>query len=229
LKKIAISQSNYIPWRGYFDLINRADEFILYDDAQYTRRDWRSRNKIKTPNGLQWLTIPVDVSGKYLQKINETKISDKGWGVKHWQQIKQNYTKAKNFKKYKDIFEELYLSCKEEYLSEINHKFIIAINQILGIKTKIRFSSEFEIYGDQTEKLINICKQCNATTYISGPAAKSYFDEQLANKENIQVKWMNYENYKEYEQLHPPFEHGVTILDLILNTDATKFMKSFTQ
>ena len=228
MKKIAISQSNYIPWKGYFDLINRVDEFILYDDAQYTRRDWRNRNKLKTPQGLKWLTIPVDVKGKYFQKINETKISDKGWGVKHWQQIKQNYAKAKNFKKYKDIFEELYLSCKEEYLSEINHKFIITINQILGIKTKIRFSSEFKIYGDQTEKLINICKQCNATIYISGPAAKSYFDKQLANKEKIQVKWMNYENYKEYEQLHPPFEHGVTILDLILNADATKFMKSFT-
>ena len=228
MKKISISQSNYIPWKGYFDLINRIDEFIIYDDAQYTRRDWRNRNKIKTPQGLKWLTIPVDVKGKYFQKINETKISDKGWAVKHWRQIKDNYVKAKNFKKYKDIFEELYLSCKEEYLSEINHKFIIAINQILGIKTKIRFSSEFEIYGDQTEKLINICKQCNATIYISGPAAKSYFNEQLANKENIQVKWMNYENYKEYEQLHPPFEHGVTILDLILNADATKFMKSFT-
>ncbi len=228
MKKIAISQSNYIPWKGYFDLINRVDEFILYDDAQYTRRDWRNRNKIKTPIGLQWLTITVDISGKYFQKINETKISDKNWQVKHWRQIKQNYAKAKNFKKYKDIFEELYLSCKEEYLSEINHKFIIAINQILGIKTKIRFSSEFEIYGNKTEKLINICKQCNATIYISGPAAKSYFDEQLANKENIQVKWMNYENYKEYEQLHPPFEHGVTILDLILNTDATKFVKSLT-
>ena len=228
MKKISISQSNYIPWKGYFDLINRVDEFILYDDAQYTRRDWRNRNKIKTSNGTQWLTIPVDVKGKYFQKINETKISDKGWAVNHWQQIKQNYAKAKNFKKYKDIFEELYLSCKEEYLSEINHKFIIAINQILEIKTKIRFSSEFEIYGDQTEKLINICKQCNTTVYISGPAAKTYFDEQLAKKENIQIKWMNYDNYKEYEQLYPPFEHGVTILDLILNTDAKKFMKSFT-
>jgi len=228
MKKISISQSNYIPWLGYFDLINRVDEFILYDDVQYTRRDWRNRNKIKTPKGLKWLTIPVDVKGKYFQKINETKISDKGWAVKHWQQIKQNYAKAKNFKKYKDIFEELYLSCKEEYLSEINHKFIIAINQILGIKTKIRFSGEFEIYGDRTEKLINICKQCSATVYISGPAAKTYFDEELAKKENIQVKWMNYENYKEYEQLHPPFEHGVTILDLIFNADATKFMKSFT-
>ena len=113
MKKIAISQSNYIPWKGYFDLINKVDEFILYDDAQFTRRDWRNRNKIKTPNGLQWLTIPVDVKGKYFQKINETRISDKNWGVKHWHQIKQNYSKARSFKKYKDIFEKLYLDCKQ--------------------------------------------------------------------------------------------------------------------
>ena len=106
MKKIAISQSNYIPWKGYFDLINRVDEFILYDDAQFTRRDWRNRNKIKTPNGTQWLTIPVDVKGRYLQKINETKVSDKKWAIKHWKQIKQNYFKAKYFTKYKDFFDE---------------------------------------------------------------------------------------------------------------------------
>jgi hypothetical protein len=225
MKKIAISQSNYIPWKGYFDLINKVDEFILYDDAQFTRRDWRNRNKIKTPNGLQWLTIPVDVKGKYFQKIKETKISDKNWGMKHWQQIKQNYSKARHFKNYKDIFEKLYLNCNEEYLSEINYKFIITINQILGIKTKIRSSDEFEIYGNLTEKLLNICKQCKANIYISGPAAKNYFDEKLAEKENIQVQWMNYSNYDEYEQLFPPFEHGVSILDLIFNIDQIDYIK----
>jgi len=225
MKKLAISQSNYIPWKGYFDLINKVDEFILYDDAQFTRRDWRNRNKIKTLNGLQWLTIPVDVKGKYFQKIKETKISEKDWGVKHWQQIKQNYSKARHFKNYKDIFEELYLNCNEEYLSEINYKFIITINQILGIKTKIKFSDDFEIYGNPTEKLLNICKQCKANIYISGPAAKNYFDEQLAEKENIQVQWMNYKNYEEYEQLFPPFEHGVSILDLIFNIDVINYMK----
>ena len=225
MKKIAISQSNYIPWKGYFDLINKADEFILYDDAQFTRRDWRNRNKIKTPNGLKWLTIPVEVKGKYFQKINETKISDKNWKEKHWQQIKHNYSKARNFKNYKDIFEELYLNCKEQYLSKINYNFIITINQILGIKTKIKFSDEFEIYGNQTEKLLNICKKCDATVYISGSAAKNYFDEKLANKENIQVEWINYTNYEKYEQLFPPFEHGVSILDLIFNVDAIDYIK----
>lgn len=229
MKKIAILQSNYIPWKGYFDLINMVDEFVLYDDMQYTRRDWRNRNKIKTPNGLAWLTIPVEVKGKYFQKINETKISEKDWAKKHWQSIVHNYSKAKYFKEYKEIFEELYLGCDEEYLSQINYKFITAINEILRIKTKIRWSSEFELVDGQTEKLLGICKDCAADIYLSGPAAKDYLDESLFEAENIKVEWMNYGGYLEYEQLFPPFEHGVSILDLIFNEgpNATKFMKSF--
>ena len=227
MKKIAISQSNYIPWKGYFDLINSVDEFILYDDMQYTKRDWRNRNKIKTPQGLQWLTIPVHTKAKYYQKISEVMISDKDWATEHWQKIKQNYFKAKYFKKYQNIFEDLYLTCDEMYLSKINYKFITAINKILEIKTKIRWSSEFKLVNGKTEKLMGICKQCDASIYISGPAAKIYFDQELAKKENIQVNWIDYSGYKEYEQLYPPFEHGVTILDLIFNSKAEETMKSF--
>ena len=229
MKKVAILQSNYIPWKGYFDLINMVDEFILYDDMQYTKRDWRNRNKIKTPQGLKWLSIPVEVKGKYFQKINETKISEKDWAKKHWQQIKQNYSRSKYFKDYKDVFEELYMKYDEEYLSQINYKFISTINEILGITTKIRWSSEFELVDGQTEKLLGICKDCNADVYISGPAAKDYFDEDSAKKENIKVEWMDYSGYEEYEQQHPPFEHGVSILDLIFNEGphAIEFMKSF--
>lgn len=229
MKKIAISQSNYIPWKGYFDLINMVDEFILYDDMQYTKRDWRNRNKIQTPQGLKWLSIPVEVKGKYFQKISETKISEKDWGKKHWNTIKHNYSKAKYFEEYKSIFEELFLNSNEEYLSQINYQFIIAICKILGINTKIRWSSEFKLIDGQTEKLLGICKDCSADIYISGPAAKDYFDEELAEREKIQVEWMDYSGYPEYIQLNQPFEHGVTILDLIFNegTNATKFMKSF--
>ena len=228
MKKIAILQSNYIPWKGYFDLINMVDEFIFYDEVQYTKNDWRNRNKIKTPQGIQWLTIPVRQESLD-QKIKDTKISDKKWNIKHWRTISQNYSKAKYFKDYKGIFEELYLTCDEEYLSEINYKFITTINQILGIKTKLRWSSEFELVDGQTEKLLGICKDCNADIYLSGPAAKDYFNEELAKQENIKVEWMDYSGYKEYEQLNPPFEHGVTILDLIFNEGdrAKEFMKSF--
>jgi len=229
MEKIAILQSNYIPWKGYFDMINMVDEFILYDDMQYTKRDWRSRNKIQTPQGLKWLSIPVEVKGKYFQKISETKVSDKSWTKKHWSMIKHNYSKAPYFKEYKDLFEDLYLNCDEEYLSQVNYKFIVAICKILGITTKIRWSSEFELIDGQTEKLLGICKDCNADIYLSGASAKSYFDEELAQKENIEVQWMDYSSYPEYTQLHKPFEHGVSILDLIFNegSNATKFMKSF--
>lgn len=229
MKKIAILQSNYIPWKGYFDIINMVDEFILYDTEQYTRRDWRNRNKIKTPNGLLWLTIPVEVKGRFFQKINETKISEKDWNQRHWKTIITNYAKVKYFKEYKEYFEELYLSFTEKYLSEINFKFINAINRLLRIKTKISWSMEFDLPEGKNEKLIAICKQCNANIYLSGPAAKSYLDEELFKKEGIKVEWMDYSGYPEYPQLYPPFEHGVSIIDLIFNTgpEATKYMKSF--
>jgi hypothetical protein len=229
LKRVAIIQSNYIPWKGYFDIINMVDEFILYDDMQYTRRDWRNRNRIKTAKGTAWLTIPVEVKGKYYQKINETKISEKQWGRKHWATIRANYSRARFFSEYKPLFEELYLGTNEEFLSRINHKFILAINSILGINTKISFSSDYTVIQGKTERLIDLCKQAGANEYLSGPSAKGYIDESLFAQENIGLTWMNYDGYPEYEQLFPPFEHAVSIIDLIFNTgpDAVKYMKSF--
>lgn len=228
MKKIAILQSNYIPWKGYFDIINLVDEFVIYDEAQYTKNDWRNRNKIKTSQGIQWLTIPVR-QVNLEQKIIETKITDKNWAKKHWRTIQQNYSKANHFKDYNELFEELFLNCSEEYLSKINYQFITAINKVLGIKTKISWSSDFDLVEGQAEKLLGICKQAGAASYLSGPAAKGYFDEDLAAQEGIAVEWMDYSDYPEYEQLNQPFEHGVTILDLIFNEgpNATKFMKSF--
>jgi len=229
-KKIAILQSNYIPWKGYFDMINMVDEFILYDDVQYTRRDWRNRNKIKTPNGLQWLTIPVEVKGKYHQTIKDTVISDNEWIKKHWTVITHNYSKAKFFKDFKNLFEELYLNNENKYLSSINHRFILAINKLLGINSKISWSMDYDldVVGNNA-KLVTLCKQAGADAYLSGPAAKDYMDEELFKQEGISVEWMDYSSYPEYRQLYPPFEHGVSIIDLIFNEgeNAKEFMKSF--
>jgi len=226
-KKVAILQSNYIPWKGYFDLIDTVDEFVLYDDMQYTRRDWRNRNKIKTPNGLKWLTIPVDVKGKYFQAIKDTKVSDKSWAKKHWSSLQHNYAKAKYFKEYQGKFESLYLDLKESSLSQINYQFIMVINDILDIKTNIRWSSEFNLVEGKTERLLGICNDCGATEYISGPAAKGYLDESLFEKNGIQVTWFNYVGYPEYSQLYPPFEHAVSVLDLIFNegSNAKDFLR----
>lgn len=229
MKKIAILQSNYIPWKGYFDLINSVDEFVIYDDMQYTRRDWRNRNKIKTPDGLKWLSIPVEVKGKYLQKINETVVADRSWAIAHWRSICQFYSKAKFFKDYKHFFEDFYIDSQENNLSLINSRLIELVCSILGIKTKITWSSYYELIEGQTEKLLGICQQSGADVYLSGPSAKEYFDESLAEKMGIKVEWMDYSGYPEYQQLYSPFEHGVTILDLIFNEgpNATNFMKSF--
>jgi len=228
-KTIAVVQSNYIPWRGYFDLINSVDEFILYDDVQYTIRDWRNRNIIKTSSGPLWLTIPVQVKGKYLQKIKDTRISDPTWGRKHWASIMHSYSRARYFPMQKELFEELYLQADDELLSQINYRFIVAICRILGIRTTISWSMDYNLIGDKTERLVHLCQQARATVYLSGPAAKAYLNEDLFRSEGIAVSYMDYSGYPEYGQLYPPFQSQVSIIDLIFNEgpDATRYMKSF--
>ncbi len=230
-KKVAILQSNYIPWKGYFDLIKLVDEFVIYDDVQYTKNDWRNRNKIKTPKGLKWLTIPAETSGRLTNArlVRETRIVDKNWNKKHWNTIRFNYSKAKYFSEYRNFFEDLYLNCGYEYLTEINHSFLIAINSILSIKTNITRSEEYDLSGGQTGRLVNICKSLGATEYITGPAAGKYINEELFGQENIKLSWMDYSGYPEYNQLYPPFEHSVSIIDLIFNEglNSAKYMKNF--
>ena len=216
-KKVLITQSNYIPWKGYFSSISNTDIFVVFDEMQYTKRDWRNRNLIKTPNGLKWLTIPVEVKGKYFQKINETKVSDKKWNKSHIALIKQNYSKAKCYKETIGWVEELYMNCNFKYLSDINLHFIREINKYLNIDTEIRFSKDFDLQEDRNQRLIKICKDLNATDYYSGLAAKFYMDEELFKKNNLNVHYFNYSNFKKYEQLHGSYEHGVSIFDLILN------------
>lgn len=214
---VMITQSNYIPWKGYFDSIARCDVFVVFDDMQYTRRDWRNRNKIKTPQGPKWLTVPVDVKGKYFQRIRDTKIADPNWPQSHWGSLKQNYKDAPHFKAMSEWVEPLYRDCNFEYLTDVNLHFIRAINAFLGIDTEIRFSSEFELHEDKTQRLVDICKELGATRYLTGSAAKAYMEEDRFEKENMAVEYFDYSGYTEYPQLHGDFEHGVTILDLIFN------------
>ena len=211
-KRIAILQSNYIPWKGYFDMISQVDEFVIYDSVQYTKNDWRNRNLIKTPNGTQWLSIPV--YHKLDQKIKNTIVADKDWNIKHWHTLVQFYGKTKYFNYYKPLFESLYRNIDSEYLSVINRTFIEAICDILDIETKITDSSGFNLSGDKTQRIVDICKELKADTYLSGAAAKDYMDLKLM--EGINVEWMRYD-YPEYDQLWPPFKNGVTVLDMIFN------------
>ena len=212
-----ITQSNYIPWKGYFDNIAQADVFVIYDDMQYTKRDWRNRNKIKSAAGTKWLSIPVEVKGKYFQKINETKVSDPNWNIDHLNAIKNYYRKAPAFKENSDWLEELYMGCTSPWLTEINRYFIEHIMKYLSIETEIKDSREFELVEGKTEKLVSICEQLGAKQYLTGPAAKNYMSEDSFLEKGIGVLYSDYSVYKEYEQLYPPFEHGVTVFDMILN------------
>lgn len=229
-KKVAILQSNYIPWKGYFDMIASVDEFIIYDEMQYTRRDWRNRNKIKTQNGLKWLSIPVN-SKNFQQnglKISDAKINDKHFVKSHWDSIRFSYLNAPYFKEYENFFKDLYKDCEnEEYLCKVNYKFIFAICELLNIKTKLSFDKDYGIIEGKTERLVDLVKKAGGTEYISGPAAKVYVNRTLFEQANIKLSWMDYSGYKEYPQLYPPFEHCVTILDLFFNCgkDAKKYMK----
>lgn len=216
MKSIAILQSNYIPWKGYFDLIRSVDTFVIYDEVQYTKNDWRNRNQIKTANGPAWLTIPVRQLS-LSQKIYETEVSLPNWNAKHWNTLKTNYAKAKHFGTYGPLFEHIYKNISTPFLSEINLTFIKAINEILNIKTEIIDSRELQLEGDRNERLLDAVKKLNGTRYISGPSAKSYLDESLFNNEGISVDWISYAGYPEYEQLFPPFVHAVSVLDLIFN------------
>jgi hypothetical protein len=228
-KTIGILQSNYIPWKGYFDIIRSVDEFVLYDDAQFTRGEWRHRNKIKTKDGLKWLTIPVEHTARFPRKIKDTLISDLSWTAKHWDLIRDSYSRAEFFKDYRQLFEELYLTCTEEYLSRVNYRFLKAINKVLGIETLISCSSDFTLVEGRNDRLLSICKQAGADRLLLGPAAQVYLDETLFRQEGIEVEWMDYSGYPEYRQLFPPFEHAVTILDLIFNEgpNAKQFMKNY--
>ena len=219
-KKVAILQSNYIPWKGYFDIIGSVDEFIFYDEMQYTKNDWRNRNKIKSPQGAQWISIPIITKGHLTNglKIIDAKVVNGKWAISHWNTIKQFYKKSPQFKQYADLFEKLYKDCEqEELLCEINYKFIFAIIKILGIKTKISFSQDYGLIEGKTERLVDLVQKAGGTEYISGPAAKDYINEELFKKAGIKLTWMDYSGYPEYPQLYPPFEHGVSILDLIFN------------
>ncbi len=227
-KTVAIVQSCYVPWKGYFDLIQSADAFVLYDDVQYTRRDWRNRNRIKTAAGPRWLTIPVNVKGRYHQRICDVTVSDADWSAHHWESIRHAYARAPFFNRYAAELESLYRDCGDTSLSAINEHFLRAICGWLDITTPIAHSHIFALPDDRQERLIEMCRQLNATRYLSGPSAKTYIDESRFNDAGIEVVWMDYSGYPEYPQLVAPFVHEVSTLDLLLNTgtDARQYMKS---
>lgn len=225
--RVAIVQSCYIPWKGYFDLIGSVDEFIFYDDMQYTRRDWRNRNQIKTPQGLQWLTVPVKVKGRYFQTIRETEIEAQHWQADHWKALQQNYKRAPHFDEIAAVLAPYYLEREYKHLSELNRALTEAICPLLGIATTFKWSWDYVLADGKTERLVDLCRQAGATVYISGPAARDYIQPELFEAASIELQYFDYSGYPQYPQQWGAFEHGVTVLDLLFNcgADATRYMK----
>lgn len=217
-KRVAIVQSNYIPWRGYFDLIRSCDEFILLDEVQYTRRDWRNRNRLKSASGTIWLTIPVESKGKYHQKISETMIGDPQWNQKHWKTIEHCYRRARYFSSVGEQILRLYENAIDPHLSHINAFFLKGICGMLGISTKLSWSTEYPSAEGKTERLVELCRACGATEYLSGPRARDYINPSAFEEAGVTLQYMSYEGYPEYDQMHPPFDPHVSILDVLFNT-----------
>ena len=215
-KRIAIVQSNYLPWKGYFDLIASVDEFVLFDDFQYTRRSWRNRNLIKTPQGVQWLTVPVIASPQRSTRISEVKIAELGWGEHHLKTLRMAYGRAPFFSEVIALVEEAIGACPS-HLSELNEFLVRRICAYLGIRTPISTHRDYSGTDDRQLRLRDICVQAGASIYVSGPAAKCYLDEEVMRSAGIAVEWFDYAGYPEYRQLWGPFVHEVSIVDLLFN------------
>ncbi len=220
--KVVILQSNYVPWKGYFDLINDADVFVFYDEVQYTKNDWRNRNVIYTKNGLQWLTIPV-VEKPLHKKISDVKIAS-DWCQLHYNSLYLGYKSAPFFFQLEELMQDYLIDRKWETLKSLNQYLIKKISTEIGISTSFVDSKDFELKGDRIEKLIGILTQLNATKYITGPSASGYLKNSmhLFAEYNIQVKIKNYDNYLPYQQLKQPFENQVSILDMLANVEYSK-------
>jgi hypothetical protein len=215
-KRVAIVQSNYVPWRGYFDLIASVDEFVLLDGVQYTRRDWRNRNRIKTAGGPRWLTIPLNVKGNYTAPICAMEVADPHWAERHWETVRQAYVTAPGFAAEAGFVQDAYETIASPRLSAINEHLLERIARRLGIETPLRRSVELEPQGSKTDRLVDLCVKLGATEYVSGPTARAYLDDDRFAERGIALTWFDYGPYPEYDQVHPPFDPQVSILDVLL-------------
>jgi hypothetical protein len=219
MKRIAILQSNYIPWIGYFDIIKSVDEFIVYDSVQYTKNDWRNRNRIKTASGIQWLSIPVHTSNSFGQSIKDVRIVDSNWTKKHWRSLESSLNKAEHFDEYRDIWFQLYEDARNmEFLHDVNLLFLKTLCRNLGVSTTINLDTSIEFSGNSpTAKLISICKASGADYYLTGPSALSYLEMDLFQESRINLEIIDYSKYRQYKQLFGRFESNLSVLDLLAN------------
>ncbi|WP_350334058.1 WbqC family protein [Coralliovum pocilloporae] len=225
MKKVAILQSNYIPWKGYFDIIRQVDLFIFHDDLRYTKNDWRNRNRIQTETGSRWVTIPCGTDQNRL--INEVRVDQVDWQAQHYRLLEENYRAAPYWDVYSDFVKEVYLKRKWQFLSELNQFLIRHIaSEFLGAQTAFDQSENYNLSHRGEARVLELLTKAGATRYLSGPAGRNYLQENSFDDCGIMLEYMDYSSYRPYRQCHEPFDHAVTILDLLFNTgpDALDYM-----
>jgi hypothetical protein len=222
----AILQPNYVPWRGYFDMMDDVDVFVLFEDVQYTDRDWRNRNRIKTRTGLRWITVPVHAAhGR--DRICEVRIAnDEPWRDRHLHLIADAYRDAPHLEPARSEFAAI-LARGHELLVDLDLDLLVWAKDRMGIATPILRSSDLPSAGTKTAKLIDLLKAVGATAYLSGPSAEAYIDPTMFAAAGISLVYKRYE-YPPYPQLWGSFEGGVSVLDLLFNTgpEARAHLKS---
>lgn len=227
--KVGIIQSNYIPWRGYFDFIDDVDVFVFYDDVMYGHgKRWRNRNKIKTRYGTRWITVPLR-HGKGTRLINEVAIDySNNWQVAHVNQLYENYRTAPYWNRYIEKFAAI-IEKQYSNISDLNVILCRWIMEVLEINTQIRLSQEFELKGDKRERPMDLLLKLGATSYLTGPNTESYTDLDLFRINNIDLEFKSYD-YESYQQLWGRFLPEVSVLDLLFNMgpQSRQYLKSVT-
>jgi hypothetical protein len=226
-KRIAIFQSNYVPWKGFFDLIRAVDVFVLDDDVQYVKQSWRNRNRIKTRNGPIWLTVPVRFQTG--QRICEIEIADRSWPARHWRAIGSAYAKAPAFDQVETLLKDLYGSADFQFLSEVNEHFLRGLCQWMRIATPFVRATELGVSGERNERVAAICHRMGATRLLNGPSAREHMNESRIGELGVAVEYASYDGYPVYPQLYEPFEHAVSIIDLLVHCgrDFPRYLKDF--
>jgi hypothetical protein len=219
MTRVVILQPSYIPWRGYFDLVRRADIFVFYDDVQYDTRGWRNRNRIKTPHGSKWLTIPVHKKGAQTQDIpiNRIRFANQEWAAQHRDAFARNYREAPFYDTNRDLLDDLF-ELPGEFLADYTVRTTVRIAGALGI-SEPRFirSSSLGVTGAKTDRLLAVLEAVGGTHYLSGPSARNYIEADKFAAAEVKLEWMSYD-YPEYPQLHPPYDPQVSVLDVMLMT-----------
>ena len=227
--RAVVLQSNYLPWKGYFDLIQDADVFVFYDEVQYTKNDWRNRNRICSKNGVHWLTIPIGHEA-VKQKISEVRLPDARWQADHFKTLVHTYRPAKYFAQIEPLLADIYQGRTWERLGELNYFCTERIARLLELETRFLHSKDFALEGDRVERLVSLLKQLGATEYLSGPSARDYLagKEGLFEQAGIALRFKNYRGYPEYPQLSTPFEPAVSVIDVLANVPLAECRRMIT-